>query len=229
MDGPIPDQRHRLQRALTSRVGLSVGDAFGEQFFARPNNAAVRRAPAGPWPFTDDTQMALSVVAVLGRHGGVDQDELATSFAAHYEPSRGYGPAMHRVLHRIGAGEPWATVAGSLFEGQGSYGNGAAMRAAPVGTYFADDLDAVIKQASRSAEVTHAHPEGVAGAVAVAVAAAYAWRARQHAIRPSRAELLDQVLAHVPASEVQSGMRRARDLSEGVPVETASPCSGTAA
>ena len=79
----------------------------------------------------------------------------------------------------------------------------------------------MIEQAARSAEVTHAHPEGVAGAVAVAVAAAYAWRARAQPTRPSRAALLDRVLTHVPIGEVHSRLRRARDLSEGVPVQTA--------
>src|SRR5215213_4060596 len=82
----------RLERALASLAGLSVGDAFGEQFFARPDDAAARRVPDGLWPYTDDTQMALSVVAVLARRGHIDQDELARSFAAHYEPFRGYGP-----------------------------------------------------------------------------------------------------------------------------------------
>lgn len=51
-------------------------------------------------------------------------------------------------------------------------GNGGAMRAAPVGAYFADDLDKVLCHARASAEVTHGHIEGIAGAMAVAVAAA---------------------------------------------------------
>ena len=210
-----------LTRALASLTGLSVGDAFGEQFFARPDDALIRRMPAEPWHYTDDTQMALAVVAQLARHGRIDQDALAASFAAHYDPSRGYGPAMHRVLRQIGAGESWATVAGSLFEGQGSYGNGAAMRAAPIGAYFSDDLDAVVEQSTYSAVVTHAHPEGVAGAVAVAVAASHAWQARERGERPSRSDLLDRVLSRVPVGEVHSRLRRARDLSEGVPVQTA--------
>jgi hypothetical protein len=51
-------------------------------------------------------------------------------------------------------------------------GNGGAMRAAPVGAFFADDLAALVEHADRSAAVTHAHAEGRAGAVAVAAAAA---------------------------------------------------------
>lgn len=54
----------------------------------------------------------------------------------------------------------------------GSMGNGAAMRVAPIGAYFADDLDKVLYYAKASAEVTHAHIEGIVGAMAVAIAAA---------------------------------------------------------
>jgi ADP-ribosylglycohydrolase len=100
-----------LERALCSLEGLSVGDAFGERFFVHPDTVdhliAARALPAPPWRFTDDTQMALSIVAVLRRRGRIDRDHLAQHFAAHYDPSRGYGPAMHGVLARIRFGEPW--------------------------------------------------------------------------------------------------------------------------
>lgn len=48
------------------------------------------------------------------------------------------------------------------------------MRVAPVGAFFADDMDLVVSQARASAEVTHAHNEAIVGAIAVAVAAAWA-------------------------------------------------------
>src|SRR5262249_25383017 len=137
-----------------------------------------RAVPASPWNFTDDTMMSLSVVETLRRHREIDQDHLAQSFAQRYDPSRGYGPAMHRLLARIRMGEPWHVAAPSWFDGEGSFGSGAAMRVAPVGAYFADDLPSVIEQASRSAVVTHTHHEAVAGAIAVAVAAAWAGRLR---------------------------------------------------
>jgi len=58
----------------------------------------------------------------------------------------------------------------------GSYGNGGAMRAAPVGLYFHRDLDAVWEQAGRSAAVTHRHPLGIEGAQLIALAVALAVR-----------------------------------------------------
>jgi ADP-ribosylglycohydrolase len=215
----------RIERARRSLQGLAVGDAFGERFFVHPDTVerliAERALPAAPWPYTDDTQMALSVVEILRHHGRIDQDALAAHFAAHYDPSRGYGPAMHQALARIGRGEPWPRVAQSLFAGQGSFGNGAAMRVAPIGAYFADNLERAIEQAALSADVTHAHPEASAGAIAVAVAAACAERLRRDNALPKPADFLNLVLPHVPPGEVQSRLRRGRDLSENAPVQTA--------
>lgn len=215
------DDTDPLARALCSLEGLSVGDAFGEQFFIDPYIAedaiAARLVPEAPWPYTDDTEMALSVVSVLADSDGIDPDELAQSFALHYDPRRGYGPAMHRLLPQFAAGGVWQELAPALFGGSGSFGNGAAMRVAPVGAYFADDLDAVAEEAARSARVTHAHPEAVAGAIATAVAAALAWQCRG-ASSPEPREFLEMVLPHIPDSVVREKVRHARDLSPSASV-----------
>lgn len=213
----------RVNRANEALDGLSVGDAFGERFFVHPNLVdqliAERALPTPPWLYTDDTEMAGSVVAILRRYGTVAQDELAHSFVSNYNPSRGYGPAMHGVMSRVRQGEHWQEVARSLFEGHGSFGNGAAMRVAPLGAYFADDLETVVKQAELSAVVTHSHPEAVAGAIAVAVAAAWAYRLRgTHIDRPG---FLHLILSSVPASEVCSRIQRAQNLSATTPVQGA--------
>jgi len=63
-----------------------------------------------------------------------------------------------------------------MFGGNGSHGNGAAMRVSPLGAWFADDVDRSIQQAALSAEVTHTHPEAQIGAIATALAAGWAWR-----------------------------------------------------
>jgi ADP-ribosylglycohydrolase len=196
---------------VDSLRGLALGDAFGEQWFLLPASEvdgalAARRVPLGSWPWTDDTAMAQVLVAHLHAHGTVDQDALAMEFALAYQadPHRAYGGSMHGVLLAILAGEPWRSVTTSQFDGQGSFGNGAAMRVAPLGVWLADDLDAVVEQARRQALVTHAHPEAVAGAIAVAVAAA---------VNSVGVEgLLEAVLAHVPNGEVATGLRRATRL-----------------
>jgi ADP-ribosylglycohydrolase len=86
---------------------------------------------------------------------------------------------MTRIqMQEINAGGKWRDTAANAFGGQGSMGNGGAMRVAPLGAYFGDDLASCAEEARASALVTHTHPEGVAGAIAVAVAAAMAWQLR---------------------------------------------------
>lgn len=206
----------RLARARVSLEGLSVGDAFGDRFFVHPGSVHslvdAHALPASPWAFSDDTQMALSVVVILRNCGAIDQDRLAQSFGRHYDISRGYGPAMHGLLRDIRSQQPWSRAARALFGGQGSFGNGAAMRVAPVGAYFADDLDAAISHAAAAAAVTHAHAEAAAGAIGVALAAALASQARAYDTPPDARGFLDTILGYLPESEVRTGVRRARDL-----------------
>ena len=201
-----------LVLARRSLTGLAVGDAFGETMFGdhvESTRRAAKRLIASrrPWRWTDDTAMALSIVEVLGRHERIEPDALAEAFARRYaaEPYRGYGMGAHQLLERIVAGAPWRREATKLFKGQGSYGNGAAMRAAPIGAYFAGDLDRVRAEALCSAEPTHAHPDGAAGAVAVAIAAALA------ASGCEPGQLLPEVIRHTPPGVTLERLRRAAD------------------
>lgn len=101
------------------------------------------------------------------------------------------------MLRQIRGGVPWPIAAAAAFDGQGSAGNGAAMRAAPLGAWHADSLVHAAHQGARAAEVTHAHPEGVAGGVAVTVAAR---------LDGQPVDLLGAVLAHTPHSRVRDGL-----------------------
>lgn len=212
----------RLARARVALEGLSVADAFGGFFeFGRPDMVEFhlknRRLPPTPWHYTDDTNMALSIYQILREYGEIRQDELANSFAEHFDRTRGYGMGARALMVRMRKGAHWRDVSAILF-GEGSYGNGGAMRVAPVGAYFADDLDAAIENARLSAEITHAHPEGVAGAIAVAIATAYAWRLREAGEKPSRSQFIDAVLSHIPESEVRTKCAAARDLAPDLPL-----------
>lgn len=201
----------RFARALDSLRGLSVGDALGSQFFVPSNYPLLKRRelPPSPWQWTDDTEMACSVLAVLARHERVDQDALALSFAEHHDFDRGYGPAVNRLLRLVREGDDWRVLAAELFNGQGSWGNGSAMRIAPLGAWYADDPEQATHQAEISSYTTHQHREAVVGAMAVAAAAALA---AAPAGPPGPAELLDGVVALVPRSAVGAGLRRARDM-----------------
>ena len=221
----LAQYEERMQRALLSLDGLSVGDAFGEKFFGPRGTVAhqieTRTLPGPQWRFTDDTNMALSIVSILRQYDELDQEMLAISFAYRYDPSRGYGAGMHVLLVRVGAGVSWQRESNRIFNGQGSFGNGAAMRVAPLGAYFADDIEATIENARRSAEVTHAHPEGIAGAIAIAVATALAWQARQTGKLPTRQEFLEQILPHVSDSVVSENIRHALNLAPDTSLQQA--------
>jgi ADP-ribosylglycohydrolase len=225
-----PSDAHRasMNRALEALQGLSCGDAFGECFFKAQHHVpafrAARTLPAPPWRFTDDTMMAISVCASLERHGGIDPQWLAGSFALHHDPERGYGPAMNGLLLRLNAvgEENWFEEAQALFEGQGSMGNGAAMRVAPIGAYFAPDLHQVMEEATLSAIATHCHPEALAGAVAVATAAALAWRDRASPGMMTADEFLERVSEHTPAGPIRDCVLKARKLpAETSPLDAA--------
>jgi len=207
-----------LERARLALDGLSVGDAFGERFFGAParvlERIEQRLVPAAPWFWTDDTAMALSVFEELQDKERIDRDSLALRFARRYrnDSRRGYGGTAHDILMDISLGGDWREVAQSAFDGQGSMGNGGAKRVAPIGAFFAYDLAAVVEHARASAQPTHAHPEGQAGAIGVAVAAAIACQMGQGALPRSGTSLLQAVLEHVPAGATEAGIRRALAL-----------------
>lgn len=132
------------------------------------------RAPAGS--YTDDTQMMIALAESLVRCGAIDAPDLAAAFRAQFAPERGYGSGTRTVMSLWAAGVPVDEAAGRLMNGEGSLRNGAAMRVAPVAVRFVDDAPRVVSEAARSALLTHAHPEGVDGAVVQAVAVAAALR-----------------------------------------------------
>jgi ADP-ribosylglycohydrolase len=200
----------RLVRAHLSLAGLSVGDAFGKAMMADPALALARQdPPEPPWRWTDDTAMAISIVEALAA-GSLDATDLASRFARRFrdEPDRGYGAVAYYILHSIAAGSSWEVVSRSVFSGTGSMGNGAAMRASPIGAFYADNLVAVRDAAETSSLPTHAHPDGRAGAVAVAVAAATAWAIGARRSQLARDEFVREVLTHMPAGPTRDGLQR---------------------
>jgi ADP-ribosylglycohydrolase len=205
MDFMMIEDTHK--RTLQSLAGLSVGDAFGEMFFTLPFNVILQQQlPEGPWRWTDDTHMALSIVEVLLSKGCINEDMLVQRFAERFlmQPWRGYGGGAYRLLTLYTKGADWRQEAPKLFNG-GSYGNGGAMRAAPIGAYFFGDPERAAIEAKRSAQVTHAHPEGQAGAIAVAAAASIV--ASDESM--DKTSFLKAVLQYVPTSKTREGIEEA--------------------
>jgi poly(ADP-ribose) glycohydrolase ARH3 len=162
-------------------LGTFAADAIGARWEGSPavgRDEARERLDAStaqPLRYTDDTQLTLALAEHLCTHPEVDPAGLAATFDEHFEPWRGYARGMHGIVAAWREGVDPQAAARSVFP-DGSYGNGAAMRVAPVGAVHAHDPQMVAQAATRQALLTHAHPEGVDAAVlqarAVAVAAA---------------------------------------------------------
>lgn len=161
------DRRLKARGAL---LGAACGDAIGAPFEGMP--ALVRRSEdvlaetSSGLHYTDDTAMTIALAESLVEVGDLDQDHLAGTFATHWrrEPWRGYGRAAFELLQSIAAGGAWRSLAARQFGGQGSWGNGGAMRVAPVAVMAGGDVPRAVALARRSAQVTHAHPLGIDGA-----------------------------------------------------------------
>ena len=228
----LPDDHEtRMQRAFCSLEGLAIGDAVGEMLAYRHYQApeiVAQGLLAGPWFRTDDSEMAISIVEVLKRRGYVNQDELAERFVWRFErePDRGYGKMTRIQLREIIHGGNWREGAANAFGGQGSMGNGGAMRVAPLGGYFADDFKRVSEEAASSASVTHTHKEGIAGAIAVAIAAASVWQSRNESKVTRIRQLFDAVMEFTPESKVRRGVLIASQSSPEIEIEAVAKALG---
>lgn len=206
--------KQRLNLAQTTLKGISIGDAFGESFFGEPSKIQQhlqnKTIPPSSWEFTDDTVMAIAIYEQMEAHQNIQQDDLAKQFAINHQKdvNRGYGATARRILRTIEAGEDWRTVSKRVFAGMGSMGNGASMRVGPIGAYYYDDLKKVRHLAIQSAEITHTHPEGITGAIAVAIATALATQIRLGIIHLSPYEFIEQVAKELPDTDTTSKIKK---------------------
>ena len=141
-------------------IGAIIGDVVGSVY--EFNNHRSKEFPLfqAKSDFTDDSVLSFATAKVL--LDGGDYAATYQRFARAY-PNRGYGGRFGKWM--------WLKDPKPYY----SFGNGSAMRVAPVGFAFAD-AETTLVEAKRSAEVTHNHPEGIKGAQAVALAI---WMARQ--------------------------------------------------
>ncbi|MEL6928527.1 MAG: ADP-ribosylglycohydrolase family protein [Cyanobacteria bacterium J06600_6] len=135
-------------------IGAIAGDIIGSVY--EINNIKTKEFPLfnPDCRFTDDTVLTVAVADVLLNGGNYTQS--FKDYCRRY-PNAGYGANFGY----------WAMSERS--EPYNSWGNGSAMRVSPIG-FALNDLDSVLQEAKRSAEVTHNHPEGIKGAQASAAA-----------------------------------------------------------
>jgi ADP-ribosylglycohydrolase len=199
----------KKRETYLSLLAMSVGDAAGEntmkilpQHYYKAGNVAGERNVdiKDYWPWTDDTHLGIGVVRTLFRFNTINQVELAKEFAAnfHLDARRGYGRGTHGLLSVFTYdSENWEQHSRHWWgQNQGSKGNGSAMRDPVIGAHFGLDFGLVTKEARLSAEVTHYHPDAIAGSIAVAVAAANATYGQLEDYWPN-------IIKHTPAGEVR--------------------------
>lgn len=160
-------------------IGTGVGDAVGAGFegLAPFDVQTIETVleERDVFRYTDDTHMMIGVAESLVSKGGFDGAHMTEVFASNYEaePWRGYGPGPPLLFRMYRRGEPWDKLGEKVYRG-GSYGNGAAMRVAPVGVFYHDDIESLREVAYRSSQITHSHELGREGAALQAYAVAVA-------------------------------------------------------
>lgn len=161
-------------------LGTFVGDALGRRWEGAPavgqeqaRGRLEQSLSERRYRYTDDTQLTLALAEHLCDDPRVDPPALAATFRRHFEGHRGYARGMFGIVSAWDGGLSPQEAATSVFP-DGSFGNGAAMRAAPVGVVWRTDDHQRRAAAHRQAAITHAHPIGKDGAAAQAHAVALA-------------------------------------------------------
>lgn len=198
--------------ATGALLGTFVGDALGaawegsEPIEGRDGGErALRSLEDAPLRYTDDTQLTIALGEHLLEHPRAEPQALAERMLEHVEPWRGYGRGMIKLVEHWRLRVPVDQAATAVFE-DGSYGNGASMRAAPVGVLWRHDLSEVDDVARRQARTTHLHRVGQDGAAVQAAAVALAADRGRFGIT-ELCELAD--VAQTP--EVAEGLKAAGD------------------
>ena len=226
------DRRQLGEKFRGALFGVALGDALGAPFEGRPGLGERLSLPdaeqePGQLVYTDDTHMTLGVAESLVASQGFDGAHMAETFARNYEeePWRGYGAGPPQIFQLLRRGIPWNETGRMLFGGTGSYGNGAAMRVAPIALAYYDDTAEMLKAARQSASITHAHKLGIEGAALQALAVALLLREPPGA-RVSGSALTEVLVAHAndaPAAIYVDKLRGVKELlPEASPLEVVS-------
>jgi ADP-ribosylglycohydrolase len=188
-------------------LGCAIGDALGK--FAESKLSSYQplldwdgktfiaseyhKLTAEQW--TDDSQMSIMVAESLIAHG-FDPEDLSQRYVEWIVSgrARGYGKTTLLAIHNLMNGKKYHE-SGVV----GSWGNGTAMRAAPIGIYYRNDVQSLIEAATIDAKITHNSDEAVAGSIAIAMAASMA-------VRQDTGNLLYRIMDALPSSQIKNSL-----------------------
>ncbi len=185
-------------------LGCAVGDALGSSWGEF----------SGRW--TDDTHMMMGLAESLVERGGFDGEHLMRTFIRNYEeePWRGYASGPPTIFSMVRRGVSWKEASKRLFGGTGSFGNGAAMRVAPVGLLYYDRPEELRRVAEEQALLTHSHELGREGAVLQARAVSLALTARPPSLFDPH-DFLEELQAFTVHPVYREKLGRVERLLEG--------------
>jgi ADP-ribosyl-[dinitrogen reductase] hydrolase len=187
-------------------LGTAIGDALGVPFETKlVNNPELIKWDGKTFQgsehhdlkagqYSDDTQMSMMVAESLIDNHGFKPSELAERYVDWIVSgrARGYGKTTLLAVNNLLEGKSYRDSGVA-----GSYGNGTAMRAAPIGVYFRNDLKEVVRVCKVDSAITHASEEAEAGSIAIAYAAALA-------AQNDTEDLLERIHPLLPDSKVKS-------------------------
>lgn len=189
-------------------LGTCIGDALGVPFETKlPNYQPLvdwdgktflgsEHHKLLPGQYSDDGQMSIMVAESLIQNQGFNPDDLSQRYVEWMTSgrARGWGKTTLLAIHNLMSGKHWSESGVA-----GSYGNGTAMRAAPFGVYFRNDLRSMVAICKIDSAITHASQDAEAGSIAIAAAAHYA-------VNNDLDDLLEKIWNLLPNSAVKNSV-----------------------
>jgi poly(ADP-ribose) glycohydrolase ARH3 len=151
--------------------GTLVGDVIGSRYTGYSTDQiapldlySITKQPLKM--YSDNTQMTISVFEEMAENGQIDTTSIGRRFLKRFSPWRGYSGGTLEVFEKWKDGQSFETVSGTLYNGVGSFGDGAAMRVAPISCFFSlHEFPEMIQEVKKCSRLTHTHVLGIDGAV----------------------------------------------------------------
>lgn len=167
-----------LDKFQGTLIGVAIGDTLGHPFegklrakiysYFKDFNEFIQEYRDIFKTYTDDTQLTIHTAKAIIQGNGFNTYNFIQEYVRWLDdPPIGPGYGCISSIRKLKYGVPWKEAASN------SGGNGTAMRIAPIGLFYSQDLKGLKTTAIKSSIITHSHPAASAGAVVIARAIAY--------------------------------------------------------
>jgi ADP-ribosyl-[dinitrogen reductase] hydrolase len=201
-------------------AGCAIGDALGNPFEMKHADYLLLKEWDGLFKdggtfwegnagqYTDDTLMSIALSNSLINCKGFDPDDVAQEYLNWYNTgnTRGIGTTTARAIHNLKDGASFnesGIVRG--YDDLPASGNGTAMRAAPIGLVYYNNLNKLVEVAMLDASITHNSLEPKIGSVSVALAVALLVKGDS-----DKKNIISDILSVLTDSEVTNKLKLAK-------------------